>query len=114
MSMSSELEKQVSRPETGKIFRLNLKKQQRKAEEKLLEEEKKKEKRESTSQPILNSRLRGKKKAYKRLSKGNKGEIYHSNIMNFYNNAFRGYNNYSVWNMYDNNDYDDDFLDNFI
>ena len=34
--------------------------------------------------------------------------------MNFYNNAFRGYNNYSVWNMYDNNDYDDDFLDNFI
>ena len=34
--------------------------------------------------------------------------------MNFYNNAFRGYNNYSVWNMYDNNDYDDDFLDNFM
>ena len=89
-----------------------------KAEEKLIQEEKNKEKkkRQSISQPHITSKLRGKKKQYQNIPKSNYDYSYHSNAMNFYNDAFKGYgNNYNIWNMYDDFfDYNDDFLDNFI
>ena len=104
--------------DNGEIFRKSMIKQKKKAEEKLIEEEKKKQKskRQSISQPHITSKLRGKRKQYQNIPKSNYDYSYHSNAMNFYNDAFRGYgNNYNVWDMFDDMyDYDDDFLDNFM